>query len=88
MNVASSRDSSSSGICQNPLVASSFEKILLWPNLARLSSTEDIGCISRWTHLFSCVKSLQMRYEPFSFSTVTIAEHHAVGSVTGEITPC
>ena len=33
-------DSSSKGICQNPLLASSLEKILLSPTLARFSSTE------------------------------------------------
>ena len=38
--VVSNFDSSSKGICQNPLLASSLEKILLSPTLARFSSTE------------------------------------------------
>ena len=40
--VVSSRDSSSRVICQNPLLASSMENILLFPSFARLSSTEGI----------------------------------------------
>ena len=55
--VVSSRDSSSRVICQNPLLASSFENILLFPSFARLSSTEGMGWTSRWMALLSSVRS-------------------------------
>ena len=86
--VVSSRDSSSRGICQNPLLASSLENILLFPSFARLSSTEGMGWTSRWTALLSSVRSTQIRTLPFGLRTGTIPAHHSVGAVTGEMTPC
>ena len=49
MNVVSSFDSSSNGNCQKPLLDSSFEKTDVFLSFAKLSSTDDIGCISHLT---------------------------------------
>ena len=88
MKVVNRRDSSSSGSCQNPLLASSFEKTLLLPNFSRLSLTDDIGCTSRCTDLFRWVRSTLILTVPFAFCTGTMPEHHLVGTVTGEMISC
>ena len=85
MKVVSSLESGLSGTCQNQLLQSSLVKILLCPNFARLSSTEDIGNTSLCTALFNCVRSTHIRAAPLGFGTTTMPEHRLVGSCTGEI---
>ena len=87
-NVVRCCDSTSRGICQNPLLASSLENILLLPNCARLSSTVGIGWTSLWTALLGWVRSTQMRRSPLGLGTGTTPAHQVVGEVTEEITPC
>ena len=84
--VVSGWDSSSRGICQYPLLASSLENILLFPSFARLSSTEGMGWTSRWMALLSSVRSTQIHTLPFGLRPGTIPAHHSVGAVTGEMT--
>ena len=83
IKVVNNLNSWSSFMCQKPLLAPSFEKILLCPNLARLSSTENIEWTSLLTPGVSCTRSTQTRTEddPFGLRTGTIPEHQLVGSV-------
>lgn len=74
MNVGSSSDYSSKGSRQNPLLGPSSAKERLFPSLARLSSTEGIGCVCYWTAL--------------ALVTGTRPEHQVVGTFTGKMTPC
>ena len=60
IKVVNNFESSSKGICQKPLLASNFVNILLSPSMARLSSTEPMGWVSRCTALFSGVRSTQI----------------------------
>ena len=59
-----------------------------FPSFAKLSSTDDIGCISRLTALFRWVRSTQILTLPFAFGTTTIPEHQSVGWITLEMIPC
>ena len=86
INVVRSQEFGSSGICQNPELASSLLKYLLFWILARFSSTDAIGCTSLRTALFSGVRSTQSRISLLDFGTTTNPEHHSVGSLTFEIT--
>ena len=88
IKVVNNFDSSSKGICQKPVLASNFMNILLSPSMARLLSTEPMGWVLRCTALFSGVRSTQIRTRPLGFGTGTMPEHHSVGMVTGEMTPC
>ena len=88
LKVVRSLGSSSSGICQNPLLASSLEEMVLPWSFARLSSTVFIRWTSLATSRLSAIKSTHTRTRPFSLSTGTIPEHHSVGSLTAEMTDC
>ena len=64
------------------------QKTRLSPSVARLSSTEPMGWISRLTALFSSVKSTQICICPLALGTGTKApKHQSVTSMTGEMTP-
>ena len=86
--VVRSLDSLERGVCQNPLLTSSLEKIFEFTSAAELSSAEDTGYTSRWTALFRCVGSMSVMTATFGFGTTMIPEHQEAGPVTGEITPC
>ena len=88
MKVVRREDSSDSGICQNPALASSLEKILAPASCPKVCSTDGSGCFSLITDLFSSVRSVQILTRPVLLGTTTMAVHHAVGSSTFEITPC
>ena len=87
IKVVSSLDSSASGICQNPLLASSLLNTVAPDSCAKVVSTFGIGCTSHKTLSFRGFKSTQIRTIPESLGTITIAAHHGVGSSTGEMTP-
>ena len=87
IKVVSKEDSWASSTCQNPELASSFEKNFAPPICARLCSTEGRIWHSRQTLSFSLVRSTQILTLPFGFGTTTIPAHHSVGCFTLEITP-
>ena len=87
MNVVRMADSSESRICQNPELASSFEKTLAPVSWAKICSTEGRMRRSLWTHSFSFVRSTQIRTFPFGFGTTTIPAHQSVGLSTLVMTP-
>ena len=85
--MVSSLDSLASGICQNPLLASSLLNLVAPVSCARVVSTFGIGCTSRRTFSFKGFMSTQIRTAPEAFDTTTIAAHQGVGSLTRDITP-
>ena len=89
IKMVNSLDSVASGICPNPLLASSFLKIIAPVSCARAVLTLGIGCMctSHNTCSLRDFMSTQIRTAPEAFGTTTIAAHHAVGSVTHDITP-
>ena len=87
MKVVSSADSTDSGICQNPKLASSLVKTFAPAICAKICSTAGMGCRSLFTLLLSLVRSTQMRTFPFFLGTTTIPAHQSVGSFTLAITP-
>ena len=71
INVEYCLDSSVSVICQGyPLLKSNFEKNLDFTSLVRLPSIKAIKWISRWTGLFSFVRSTQRLIELFGFRII------------------
>ena len=84
MKVVSKRDCLERGICQNPLLASSFVNTFAPDSCASVSSTLGRGWTSRRTLLFSGLRSTTF---PDFFGTTTIPAHHWVGSSTLDITP-
>ena len=87
MNVVRGCDCLASGICQNPLLASSLLKTLAPVSCASVSSTLGKGYTSRRTLSFKGLRSTQIRRVPFALGTTTIPAHQGVGSSTGDITP-
>ena len=87
INVVSSLELSSSGICQNPLLASNLLKTVAPASCARVSSTFGMGWVSRSTHSLMRRKSTQMRSEPDLLGTTTMPEHQGVGLSERDITP-
>ena len=87
IKVVSSLESSASGICQNPLLASSLLIIVAPDNCASVVSTLVIGCTSRKTLSLRGFRSKQIRTAPVSLEITTIATHQGVGPSTGEMTP-
>ena len=83
----SSFDSSDSGICQNPLLASNLLKTAAPVSCTRVSSTLGMGCVSHRTLSFSAFRSTQILTAPDFLGTTTIPAHQGVGSFTFEITP-
>ena len=86
-NVVSLAVFSSNGICQNPEVASSFEKIFAPDNLFVISSTVVNVYRSLLIALFKRFRSTHVRTPEVFFKTGTIGEHQSVGSVVSSITP-
>ena len=74
-------------ICQNPLLASNFEKTLAPASWESVSSTFGSGWTSLSTFWLSGLRSTQIRTLPDFLGTTTIPAHHGVGSDTLEITP-
>ena len=87
MKVVSSLDSLASGICRNPLFASSLLNMVAPDNCSSVVSTCGIGFTSRRTLSLRGFKSTQIRTAPKSLGTTTIAAHQGVGSSTGDMTP-
>ena len=89
IKVVNSLDSAASGICPNPLLASSLLKIIAPVSFARAVLTLGIGCTctSHNTCSLRGFMSTQIQTAPEAFGTTTIAAHHAVGSVADDITP-
>ena len=87
MKVVRRRESSATGICQNPLLASNLLKTLAPVSCAKVSSTLGKGCTSLRTAVFNGFRSMQMRTEPSFFGSTTMPAHHGVGTSTFEITP-
>ena len=85
--MVSSLDSLASGICQNPLLASSLLNLVAPVSCARVVSTFGIGCTSHRTFSFKGFMSTQIQTAPEAFGTTTIAAHQGVGSLTRDITP-
>ena len=73
MKVVSGQDSGDSGICQNPLLASSLLKMVAPASCASASSTLGIGCTSHNTLSLSGFKSTQILTAPVFFGH----NHHA-----------
>ena len=72
MNVVRERDWSANGICQNPLLASNFEKVVAPDNCARTSSTLVKGNVSCCTLSLSAFKSTQTLMFLCRLGTTTI----------------
>ena len=91
MTVVRSHEEGERGICQNPLLASSLEKILAPLSHANVSLTFGSGCtyFSEYmpTLLFNGLRSTQMQTSLFFLGTTTIPAHQGVGCDTLEITP-
>ena len=87
IKVVSGRDDSESGICQNPLLASSLEKTFAPASWASVSSTFGIGWTSRSTFSLRGLRSTQMWTLQFFLGTTTIPAHRWVGLSTFEIIP-
>ena len=86
MKVVSNRDFLESGICQNPLLASS-----LLNTLAPVSCAS-VNILSTWGRGWTSRRTLSLRgfkstHIPFFFGATTIPAHHGVGSSTFVITP-
>ena len=87
MNVVSLALCVSSGSCQYPLAASSFENMTEPDNFGNISSIVGNMYLSRFMFLFRSFRSTHMRILPFFFITITIGAHQSVGSVIFSITP-
>ena len=87
MKVGGNALSLSSGICQNPELASKVENTRAPTSCARDCSTAGRGCLSRLTLLLRWVRSTQMQTFPLPFGTITISAHQSVGSLILVITP-
>ena len=87
IKVVNSLDSVASGICHNPLLASSLLNIVAPVSCAKVVSTFGIGCTSRNTCSLRGFMSTQIQTAPEAFGTTTIAAHQGVGSVARDITP-
>ena len=85
--MVSNREDWDRGICQNPLLASNFEKTFAPASWAKVSSTFGSGWTSLSTLWLSGLRSTHILTFPFFLGTTTIPAHHSVGSVTLEITP-
>ena len=86
MNVGSFAHSSSKASCQYPPEARSFEKQREPASFASTCGIVGIMYISRWTTLFSCLRSIQILTLSGFFSAATIGAHR-VRSVMFLITP-
>ncbi len=87
INVVSRVNCGASGICQNPELASSFEKILAPASCAKVWSTAGRTCHSLRMLWLSCVRSTQICTFLLLLGTTTIPAHHSVGSSTLAMTP-
>ena len=81
MNVVNKEDCFESSICQNP-ESSILLKILALHSWASVWSTNRRICLSRLTHLFSCVRSTQIHTFLFGLGTTTKLAHQSVGPST------
>ena len=88
MNIVSNDDIFDKGICQNPELASSFEKTCPPASCPSVCSTDGKMCRSLCTLSFSFVRSTHIQTFPSALGTTTIGAHHSVGSSTREMTPC
>lgn len=87
MNEVYRADSGDRGICQNPLLASSFLKNLAPARDPNVCSTEGSMYFSHHTSSYRLVRSQQIRTEPSFVGTGTMPEHQSVGSSILEMTP-
>ena len=72
MKVVRWRDESASGICQNPLLASSLLNMWASDSCPRMLSTVGRGWTSRSTLVLSGFRSTQMRTDPSGLGTATM----------------
>ena len=87
MKFVSNRESSDSGIWQNPLLASTLINKVAPVNWASVSSTPAIGCVSHNIFSLSPLRSTHTLTSLSCFGITTIPAHHGEGSVTFEMTP-
>ena len=82
INVVRRRDAGESGICQNPLFASSLVNILASVSCARVLSTLGSGWTSLRTLLLRGLRLTHILTPPDFFGATTIPAHQGVGTST------
>ena len=85
--VVRSRELTSRGTCQKPLLTSSLLNVVAPASCARVLSTFGKGCVSLCTLSLSRRKSTQMRTFPDRLGTTTIPAHQEVAFVDRDMTP-
>lgn len=84
MKVVRRQELGESGICQNPLLASSLVNSLAPVSWANVSSTLGTSHSMPW---LSGLRLTQIRIAPLFLGTTTMPAHHGVGTSTFEMTP-